>query len=174
MATQTDYAAETSAGMPQLEFSTFPNQIFWLVVTLVVIYFILSRIALPRIGGAMAERAGTITKDLAMAEDLKQKAKEAEAAYEKALAEARAEAHQINAAMRTEIQAQLDVEMQKADAEISARTHAASKKLAAIRESALENVRTVATATAQEIVIAMGGTADGKAIMHAVDQQMKG
>ena len=37
------------AGMPQLDFSTFPNQIFWLVVTLLVIYFVLSRVALPRL-----------------------------------------------------------------------------------------------------------------------------
>ncbi len=50
-------AAEASgAGMPQLDFSTFPNQIFWLLVTLVVIYFVLSRIALPRIGSVLAER----------------------------------------------------------------------------------------------------------------------
>ena len=75
--------------MPQLDFSTFSNQIFWLVITLVVIYFILSRIALPRIGGALADRAGTITHDLAEAEDLKSQALAAEQAYEKALADAR-------------------------------------------------------------------------------------
>ncbi|MEH6836933.1 MAG: F0F1 ATP synthase subunit B', partial [Falsihalocynthiibacter arcticus] len=32
-----------SAGMPQLDFSTFPNQIFWLAVTLVVIYLVLTK-----------------------------------------------------------------------------------------------------------------------------------
>ena len=99
MATQTQDVGEAAVeaanvGMPQLDFSTFSNQIFWLVVTLVVIYFILSRIALPRIGGALADRAGTITNDLAEAEDLKQRALEAEQAYEKALADARAEAQQ--------------------------------------------------------------------------------
>ena len=76
MATQTTDAGQAAGGaakvgMPQLDFSTFSNQIFWLVITLVVIYFILSRIALPRIGGALADRAGTITNDLAEAEDLR-------------------------------------------------------------------------------------------------------
>ena len=47
------------------------NQIFWLVVALVVIYFVLSRIALPRIAAVLAERQGTITNDIAAAEDLK-------------------------------------------------------------------------------------------------------
>ena len=46
------HAAE-SAGMPQLDFATFPNQIFWLLVALVIIYFVLSKIALPRIGGSL-------------------------------------------------------------------------------------------------------------------------
>src|SRR3989338_7675403 len=59
--TTTEAAAEVAhetakAGMPQLDFSTFPNQIFWLVVTLLVIYFVLSRIALPRIGGGSRAR----------------------------------------------------------------------------------------------------------------------
>ena len=93
MATEaTDAAgkAAESAGMPQLDFSTFPNQIFWLVVTLVVIYLVLSKVALPRIASVLAERQGTITNDIAAAEDLKAKAAEAEEAYNKAIADARA------------------------------------------------------------------------------------
>ena len=90
-------AAESSAGMPQLDFSTFPNQIFWLVITLVVIYLVLSRVALPRIAEVLAARQGAITSDIATAEELKQKAANAEEAYEKALAEARAEAGRIAA-----------------------------------------------------------------------------
>jgi len=68
MATQTQDTVTSAPGMPQLDFSTFSNQIFWLVLTLVVIYFVLSRIALPRISGALVERADTITHDLAEAE----------------------------------------------------------------------------------------------------------
>jgi len=79
-------------GMPQLCADWIPNQIFWLVVTLAAIYFVMSRIALPRIGAVLAERSGTITNDIAAAEELKNKAAEAEAAYDKALADARAEA----------------------------------------------------------------------------------
>ncbi|MDA9291151.1 F0F1 ATP synthase subunit B' [Planktomarina temperata] len=179
MATQTTDAGQAvagaaKAGMPQLDFSTFSNQIFWLVITLVVIYFVLSRIALPRIGGALADRAGTIMNDLAEAEDLKSRALEAEQAYEKALADARAEAQNINVAMRAEIQGQLDEELAKADAEISARTEEAAAALAEIRNSAKANVKTVAKATAKEIVAAMGGKADAKTVTAAVTERMKG
>lgn len=173
MATPTEVVKD-APGMPQLDLATFPNQIFWLVVTLVVIYLVLSRIALPRIGGALAERAQTITDDIATAEELKQKAIEAEAAYEKALAEARAEAQQISADMKAEVQAQLDAEMAKADAEISAKSAEAAKALSDIRDSAMDSVKSVATDTAQEIVKAMGGKVAKKDATSAVSDQMKG
>ena len=57
-------AHETAkAGMPQLDITTFPNQVFWLLVFLALVYILLSRVALPRIGGTIAHRKGTITAD---------------------------------------------------------------------------------------------------------------
>ena len=173
MATDTPGGAE-AAGMPQLEFSTFPNQIFWLVITLLAIYFILSRIAMPRIAAVLAERQGTITNDLAAAEELKLKAVEAEEAYNKALADARAEAQQIVAEAKADIQADLDVELQKADAEIAAKTAESEKAIAAIRESAAESVKEVAKDTAKELVAVLGGKADARSITSAVTARMKG
>lgn len=163
-----------SVGLPQLDFSTFPNQIFWLVVTLVVIYLILSRVALPRIGSVLAERAGTITNDIAAAEELKLKAKEAEAAYTEALAAARAEAQKIVAEARAEIQADLDSASARADAEISAKASESEKRIADIRAGALAAVREVAAEAAQDIVAAMGGQADAKTVADAVAARMKG
>lgn len=169
------HGAEASgAGMPQLDFSTFPNQIFWLVVTLVVIYFVLSRIALPRISAVLADRAGTITNDIAAAEELKLKAQEAEAAYNQALADARSEANRIVAEAKAEIQSELDAEMQKADAEIAAKTAESEKAIAEIRENAVKSVTDVAKDTAKEIVAALGGKADAKTVTAAVKAQMKG
>src|SRR6056297_4298718 len=104
----------SAIGMPQLCADWMPNQIFWLLIALAAIYFVLSRIALPRIATVLAERQGTITNDIAAAEDLKQKAAEAEAAYDKALADARAEAGRIGAETKAEVQAEIDAAIKKA------------------------------------------------------------
>ncbi|OUD10267.1 ATP F0F1 synthase subunit B' [Marivivens niveibacter] len=162
------------AAMPQLDPSTFSNQIFWLLVTLVVIYFVLSRIALPRISAVLAERSGTITNDLAAAEELKAKAVEAEQAYNKALADARAEASRIVDETKAQIQEDLKAEMAKADEQISAKAAEGEKAIAEIRANALNSVSEVAKATAAELVAAMGGKADDKAIDAAVAEQVKG
>lgn len=167
-------AGGSAVGMPQLCGEWMGNQIFWLVITLVVIFLILSRVALPRIGAILAERQGTITNDIAAAEDLKAKAVEAEEAYNKALADARAEAQRISAEARAEIQADLDDAVAKADAEIAARSAESEKAIAEIRAGALDSIQAVAKDTAAEIVTALGGKSDAKAVAGAVDARMKG
>jgi F-type H+-transporting ATPase subunit b len=176
MATETTEAAGAAEkpGMPQLDFTTWDNQIFWILIALFVTYFILSRVALPRIGGILAERAGTISNDIAAAEDLKAKAVEAEAAYDKALVDARAEAGRIVAEAKADIQADLDVAIAEADKEISAKSAESEKAIAEIRAGAMESVKVVAKDTAKEIVAAMGGKADAKTITAAVTARLKG
>lgn len=161
-------------GMPQLCGEWMGNQIFWLVVSLVVIFFILSRVALPRIASVLAERQGTITNDIAAAEDLKQKAIEAEEAYNKALADARAEANRIVGEAKAEMQVGLDAEIAKADAEIAAQTAESAKVIDGIRAGAVDAVKEVAKDTAKEIVAAMGGKADARTITTAINARMKG
>ena len=160
--------------MPQLCADWIPNQIFWLLVTLIAIFFVMSRIALPRIGAVLAERSGTITNDIAAAEELKNKAAEAEAAYDQALLDARAEAHKIVAEAKAEIQAELDVELQKADARIAAKTAESEAAIGEIRAGAVKSVTAVAKDTAKELVSAMGGKADAKTITAAVTARVKG
>ena len=175
MATETTSAAEAAGpGMPQLDITTFGNQIFWLVIALLAIYFVLSRIAIPRIAAILAERQGTITNAIASAEDLKAKAAQAEEAYHKALADARAQAQTIAAKTRASIQADLDDAIAKADAEIAAKAAESEAAISEIRAGAMDSVKVVAKDTAEAIVAAMGGSADSKTVDDAVTAEMKG
>ena len=168
-------AAEAGkAGMPQLDFTTFPNQIFWLLVTLVVLYFVLANVALPRIGGTLANRKGVISGDLAAAEELKQKAKAAEKVYGEALVSARAEAAKIVAAAKAEIKVDLDAAIAKADAEIADRTAKAASEIAEIKAGAADSVAEVAKDTTFELVAAFGGAADAATVAAAVSARLKG
>lgn len=177
MATGTEHAPEAAqhaVGMPQLDFSTWPNQIFWLVITLIAIYFVLTRLALPRIGGVLAERSGFITNHIAEAEDLKHKAIKAEKAYDEALARARNDAARIVAEARAAIQKDLDAATARADAQIGAKAAESEARIGEIRAGAAEAVKDVAKETAQEIVAALGGKADARSVTTAVTARLKG
>lgn len=163
-------AAEAhGSGLPQLDFGTWGSQIPWLIIALLVLYYIISRIALPRIGGVIEERHDAIEDDLDRAAEFKRQAAEAEAAYEKALADARAEAQAIAQATRDEIQKEVDAATEKADAEIAARTAEGEARIAEIRETALANVETVAAETAEALVGALAPEAvDAEAVKAGV------
>jgi F-type H+-transporting ATPase subunit b len=164
----------SAIGMPQLCADWYLNLIFWLVVALAAIFFVLTRIALPRVSAVLAERSGTISNDIAAAEDMKRQAKDAEAAYEKALADARAEAQRISGEARAAIQADLDAAIAKADAQIAEKTAESEAQIAEIRAGAAASVAEVARDVAAEIVRSFGGTPEQAAIDAAVDARVKG
>lgn len=156
-------------GLPQLDFSTWGSQIFWLAVALAVLYFLMSRIALPRITSVIENRADAISDDLDRAADFKRKAEAAEAAYEAALARARSEAQRIAAETRAEGQRQLADAIARADADIAARAAVSERRIGEIRATELENVEAVATDTAQAVIAAlMPGVASADDIAAAV------
>jgi len=177
MATQdAAHAVEASSpGMPQLDFSTFPNQIFWLVVSIFVLYFIVSKVALPRIGSVIEDRHNAVANDIEQAAEFKRKAEEAEAAYNAALTEARAQAMQIAGEAKAEIKADVDVAIAKADAEIAAKAAESAGRIDEIRANALKAIEEVAGVAANDIVAAIMPTAtDEKATKAAVAARLKG
>jgi F-type H+-transporting ATPase subunit b len=167
-------ASEHAVGMPQLDISTFSNQIFWLVITLVIIYLVLSKIALPRIASVLSDRQMAISNDLAKAEDLKQAAIDAERAYNLALSEARAEAQTIIEEAKAEIKQELLVATEKADVEISKKAAESEKAISEIRKGAIKAVEEVANDTAQAILgKVMPSLSNEKTIKKAVSDRMK-
>lgn len=168
------HGAEHVSGMPQLDPSIWPNLIFWLVVSILLLYFILSRVALPRLGTILAERQDAISNDLEMAALLRRRAEEAEAAYDRALADAREEANRIAESTRASIQEELKGVMSKAEAEIAARSVESEKRIAEIREGATRSIEQVARETARAIVATLTPnlSADQEAVDAAVARQL--
>ncbi len=167
--------AHGSAGMPQLDTSTYSNQIFWLVLCLIAVYFLFSRIALPRIGGTIEQRAQTIQRDLDRAAEMKGKAEEAEAQYHQALADARSRAHEIAEKTKADIQADVDAATAKADAEIAKQSEASAKRIAKLQKEAEGSVEDVAKDVTKAILDALAPSAsDDKAISGAIGKVLKG
>lgn len=161
--------------MPQLDFASFPSQIFWLVVSLVVLFLILKNVALPRIAAGLEERSEAIEDDLDRAAEFRKKAEEAEAAYDKALADARAKAQEIAQQTRDEIQKEVDAAVAKADAEIAARAAEGEKRIADIRATAMQAVEDVANEAAEAVIESVAPQmADAKAARAAVAEIVKG
>jgi F-type H+-transporting ATPase subunit b len=144
---------------PPFQTENFPSQIVWLTVTFVLLYVLMSRIALPRIGSIIAERSKRIADDIASANSFKERADAAHAAYEKALADARSRAQGIANTTREQQAAAAEETNKRLEAELHEKLAAAEKSIAATRSAAMGNVGTIAADTASAIVERLIGKA---------------
>lgn len=155
LAAETAEAPATGGSLPQMDVSTFPSQIFWLAVTFGALYLIMSQIVLPRLGAAIEERRDRIADDLDRASESKRMAVEAEAAYNRSLADARAKSQAIAAETRDEVNAEIAVLQKNAEQSLSQRAAAADAKISAMKVAATAKVREAAADTTRAIVEAL-------------------
>ena len=152
---ETTAHTEAPAGQtkfPPFESEHFPSQLVWLAISFVLLYVLMSRIALPRIGGIMAARSKVISDDLAAAEQLKEQSNAAQLAYEKALADARGRAQGIAAATHEQQARDTENLHKRLEAQLHERVAAAEQSIAKTRSAAMSNVRSIAAETASAIV----------------------
>jgi F-type H+-transporting ATPase subunit b len=137
---------------PPFQAEHFPSQLVWLTISFVLLYVLMSKIALPRIGAIMAERSKLIGDDLAAAERLKEQSNAAHAAYEKSLADARSRAQSIASSTREKQAKEAEAAQKRLEAQLHERLAAAEQSITATRTTAMGNVRSIAADTASAIV----------------------
>ncbi len=151
--------AAAAEGLPQFDVSTFASQITWLVITFGLLYLILWRFILPKLGNPIAERQHRIADDLDTASRMQREAEEAERTYERVLADAKAKAHNVAESTRTSINAEIEAEIEAADAEAMVQAEKSEAHISKIRKAALSNIDTIATDVASDIVKKFTGKA---------------
>ena len=130
---------------------------------------------MPRVASIFAERSKRISDDLAAANRFKEQSEAANAAYLKSLADARARAQAIGAETREKLNAASEAERKTLEERLSVKLAEAEKTIAATREAAMSNVRSIASDAAIAIVQRLTGLApDRRSVNKAVDASLKG
>ena len=145
--------------MPQLNPLDWAPQLIWLVITFGILYLLMKWVALPKIGSVIEARQVRIAGDLEAADKLRRKTEEAIAAYEQALAEAKARAHGIAQEARNKLKDEVAAERAALERDLSAKSAEAEARIHQAKISALKDVNAVASETAAEIVRRLIGVA---------------
>ena len=136
--------------MPQIEqMGTYLSQTFWLVVTFVFLYIVLWKAAMPRVSRILLERQERIDEDLRKAEELKKEADEAMEAYEKTVANARAEAQALIREANERLAQESAARQEALSEKIKADVAEAEARIEATKAEAIANIQTVAVEVAQ-------------------------
>jgi len=163
------------APFPPFQKDTYASQLVSLLIAFVALYLIVSKIALPRVGGLLEERQKKIEGDLAAAQKLKDESDAALKAYESELAAARSRAQAIGTETREKLNAASGAERKTLEERLSVKLAEAEKTIAATREAAMSNVRGIASDAAIAIVQRLTGLApDRRSVNKAVDASLKG
>jgi len=173
-ATQGAEHGEKSGSFPPFDPATFSSQLLWLAITFGFFYFIMARVALPRIGNILEDRRDRISQDLVEAQRLKEETDASIAAYEQELTEARNEAHAIAGEANEKARVAADAERGKIEAELAENLAEAETRIAKIRDTAMAEVETIAGDTAQAIVSQLiGGKITKAEIAKAISSASK-
>lgn len=148
---------------PPFDSSSFGSQILWLAITFGLLYYVMAKVALPRIGSILETRSGRIEQDLAEAQRLKEETDEAVAAYEQALSDARGKAHSIAQQARDKAKAGSDETMAKVEADLAGKLEKAESEIADIRSKAMADVNDIAGDATEVIVKTLIGGRVAKA-----------
>jgi F-type H+-transporting ATPase subunit b len=167
-------AGEHHGGFPPFERETFASQLVWLALTFVVLYVVMARFALPRVGSILETRRGRIAGDLADAQRFKKQSDLALGAYEDALAAARARAQAIGAETRQRAAAQSEEARKALEEKLHAKLAEAEQTIGATKSAAMGNVRAIAADAARAIVERLIGKApEPQDAAAAVDEALK-
>jgi F-type H+-transporting ATPase subunit b len=159
---------------PPFNKETFASQVVWLAVFFVALYVIISRLAIPRIGGIVEARRNRVEGDLAEANRLKEQSDAALRAYEKSLADAHARGQALAGEARDKLNAEAEEARRKLEADLNAKLSKAEGIIAATKAAAMANVQGIAVETAAAIVERLIGTAPaGGAVQAAVADVLK-
>jgi F-type H+-transporting ATPase subunit b len=173
-ATHTEAPGGAKGPFPPFQGETFASQLVWLTLAFALLYVLMAKVALPRITAILEDRRARMADDLAEAERLKAEADAALAAYEKALADARARAQALANATREKQAAEAEKTRKILEAQLNARLAEAEATIAATKQAAMANVQGIATDAAAAIVLRLIGTAPASdALSSAVADVLK-
>ena len=149
MATNTDNSA---VGMPQLDFSTFPNQIFWLVVFCVVLFAIVKFFIIPRMEDIFANRRKIIDGNIAKAEEIRLRVNEIEKKIEEELQKAKSQCDEIMNTSGLNIKEQMASALEDSKIATSQLINEAEGRLKELRDGSEAAIEKISEELASEII----------------------
>jgi len=149
-------------GLPQLDPSHFPSQLFWLALSFAVLYALMAFVALPAVQRTQEQRAETIERELAAAQAANEAARATMAQYDKALADARAAAQATVSGMAAQAARESAAKQAAQQQQLAKRLAEAEAKITATRDAAVRDVKNAAADLAGAIVAKVTATRSGR------------
>ncbi len=150
-------SSPASGGLPQFDAAWWPGEMVWLLIIFAVVFTLMAKVFVPRVGGAIAEREDRISGDIERARALKDQAEAQSAEADAEMAQARARSQKLASEAKARVQAEAASRQAAEEAKLSAALAQAEATIRSAREEAMGHVREIAAGTAQAILAKLTG-----------------
>ena len=157
--TATTGAPTPAVVFPAFNTETYASQLVWLAITFGALYYVMSKIALPKVGALLDDRRARIKADLDEAARLKAESDRSVAAYETSLTAAKADAQAVAGRARDEVTRASEARRKALEDDLAVRLEAAERSIRGRKEDAMSNVQAIAAEAASAIVERLTGQA---------------
>jgi F-type H+-transporting ATPase subunit b len=165
--TEADPHGGGHGGFPPFRSEAYASQLIWFALAFALLYFLMSRVALPRVGKVLDARSARLAADLEEAQRLRAESEAAAKAHEKSIADARARSQAIAQETRNALAAQAAERRKALEADLGHKLADAEATIRAGTVAAMANVRGIAADTATAIVERLTGRAPDRASVEA-------
>ena len=138
--------------MPQLDFSTFLPQIFWLFISLSFLYIVLSRYALPRVSDVIEERKDIIAQDIDSAKEYSEESEKAIEELNLKLSEAKTSSQNLINKSIQDIKENSEIKKSSLIKEINNEISEAEGEIKEKKETALAEISSISESLAIEML----------------------
>ena len=165
-------APQGAGGLPQFDASWWPGQMVWFLIVFAVVFALMAKVFVPRVGGTMAERDDRISGDIAQARGLKEQAEAQAALAEAEMAQARARGQKLAVDAKARVQAEANARQAAEEAKLGETVAKAEAQIRAARDEAMGHVREIAADTVRAIVARLtGAEASGAEVEAALAER---
>ena len=155
--TGTEHAPQGAGGLPQFDATWWPGQMVWFLIIFAVVFALMAKVFVPRVGGTIAAREDRISGDIAQARALKAQAEAQAAEADAELVRARARTQKLAVDAKARAQAEASARQAVEEARLGESVAKAEAEIRAARDEAMGHVRDIATDTVQAILARLTG-----------------
>jgi F-type H+-transporting ATPase subunit b len=170
--TGTQAPAAGGGGLPQFDATWWGGEIVWFCIIFAVVFALMAKVFVPRVGGTIDAREDKIAGDIGQARKLKEQAEAQAAEADADMARARGRSQKLATEAKARVQAEAASRQAAEEARLAATLAEAEAAIRASREQAMAHVQEIAADTARAIVEKLTGqTASAQDVARALAQQ---
>ena len=141
-----------SGGMPQLDPEFWFSQIFWLVITFGILYFVLSKLILPKISDNLETRKSQVLENLELAEKQRNESEEKLKEFDNIILKSKIDAKNLFNESRRKLLDDINNKRQKLDEEIDKEVKIVESEIEQLKKKSPEKINKIAIETSSDLI----------------------